>query len=57
MNTNKEVEKDEKDKIDQPEVMENANSDFPKEFEEQRSENIRMKPQPLVKPDKEEKNT
>ncbi len=28
------------------------NSSFPQEYEEQRSEEIRMKPQPLVKPKK-----
>ncbi len=29
-----------------------ANSSFPQEYEEQRSMDIRMKPQPLVKPKK-----
>lgn len=46
--------REEKDKINQPKVNENENDDFPKEYEEQRSENIRMKPQPLEKRKKEE---
>ncbi len=45
---------DEKDKINQPEKKKSGNDDFPKEYEEQRSEDIRMKPQPLEKPKKEE---
>ena len=54
MEANKQDEKNEKDKINQPEVMESGNDDFPKEYEEQRSEKIRMKPQPLAKPNKED---
>lgn len=48
---------DEKEKINQPKVNENSNDDFPTEFEEHRSENLRMKPQPLEKPKKEEDNS
>ena len=48
---------DEKEKINQPKANENSNDDFPKEFEEHRSENLRMKPQPLEKPKKEEDNS
>lgn len=42
-----------KDKKNQPKVKESGNSDFPAEYEEQRSEKLRMKPQPLAKPKKE----
>ena len=55
MKTNRVDEKDgkeEKDKIDQPAVTKSDDSDFPKEYEEQRSEKIRMKPQPLAQPEK-----
>lgn len=44
----------EKDKINQPEVDKNENDHYPKEFEEQRNENIRMEPQPLGQSKKDE---
>ena len=49
MNTERNQESKNKDKINQPEVTSRTNDDFPNEFEEQRDDNIRMIPQPLEK--------
>lgn len=43
---------DEKDKKNQPVEKKSGNDKFPQEYEEQRSENLRMNPQPLENPEK-----
>ncbi|MCK8141052.1 hypothetical protein MW871_04020 [Flavobacterium sp. I-SCBP12n] len=45
---------DKKDKKNQPVEKESGNDNFPQEYEEQRSENLRMDPQPLENPKKNE---
>ncbi len=42
------------DKKNQPTKIKSGNDHFPQEYEEHRNEDIRMKPQPLDKPKKEE---
>ena len=44
---------EEKDKKNQPTLKKSGNDHFPQEYEEQRSENLRMKPQPIDKSKKE----
>lgn len=41
-------------KKNQPKKKGSGNPSFPQEYEEQRKNDIRMKPQPLVKPEKNE---